>query len=104
MRRHRMKGDKEMELLIKFVKAVKSGNVSKIKECVKLGVDVNYADGADGCTALIDASKRGKKPEVIKTLLEAGADKNIKDDDEYTALDHAKELNYTKTIKILEEA
>ena len=54
-------------------------------------IDLNHPDN-DGWTPLIIASYRGK-PEVVRVLLAAGADKDRRNNDGKTALDWAIECN-----------
>ena len=61
------------------------------------------ATDEDNTTALISASEAGET-EVVRLLLENGADMNMKDDDEYTALDWAVEFGHTSVVELLEKA
>ena len=54
----------------------------------KAGADVN-AQGSRGWTALMLAAYSNPNPEVVTTLLEAGAKANIKNSDGRIALDYA---------------
>ena len=59
-----------------------------------------------GWTALLEAVILGngnqKYQEIIKILLDAGANKNISDNNNDSPLDHAKSKNQTKVIMLLE--
>jgi len=55
-------------------------------------IDLNHPNGS-GDTPLMGASYKGK-PEVVRVLLAAGADKDLRDDDGKTALDLA--IQYKK--------
>jgi ankyrin repeat protein len=52
-----------------------------------MGADINFQDD-EGFTVLMDAVY-DDKPSVVKILLEAGADKNLKNSDGRSALDIA---------------
>src|SRR5271157_1353911 len=52
--------------------AAKSGNLSKVKELLSQGADVNFRNNY-GATPLIEASLRGYEA-MVRTLLEHGAD------------------------------
>jgi hypothetical protein len=57
------------------------------KTIIKMGADINFQDD-EGFTVLMDAVY-DDKPSVVKILLEAGADKNLKNSDGRSALDIA---------------
>ena len=54
-------------------------------------IDLNHPDD-DGYTPLMTASGRGE-PEVVRVLLAAGADKDLRNKKGKTALDYAIEYN-----------
>ena len=54
-------------------------------------IDLNHPDNG-GFTPLMNVSYKGK-PEVVRVLLAAGADKDLRDNDGKTALDLAIEQN-----------
>ena len=56
----------------------------------------------DGWTALHCAALRGNI-QVVEALLNAGADKAVKDEDGYTALDHAQSQNHPAIVKLLRD-
>ena len=68
-----------------FVQAAKRGNNNKIKEFIKNGVDINTRNYDDKKTALMEACLN-RFLLVAKTLLEAGADPNLQDRYDRTAL------------------
>ena len=51
-------------------------------------IDLNHPKNTDGSTPLMTASYYGK-PEVVRVLLAAGADKDLRCNNGYTALDFA---------------
>lgn len=67
--------------------ALLSGSISRIKDAIKAGADVNTQDD-EGDTPLIKAVI-GMDVNIVKTLLENKADPNIENFDGATALDYA---------------
>ncbi|MEL6135755.1 MAG: ankyrin repeat domain-containing protein [Bacteroidota bacterium] len=57
--------------------AAENGNLELVKYHVKMGVDVNYQHPELLTTALIESTRYGHE-EVVKYLLEKGADPKIK--------------------------
>jgi ankyrin repeat protein len=82
-----------------FLKACRDGDLKKVKQLLKEGVDVNTKD-EDGWTALMYACLKGEK-KVAEFLIEKGVDVNAKDKNGRTALMIAKENGYDEIFKLL---
>lgn len=80
---------------------VKLGDITKVQELIAANVNLNYQDEY-GYTALIWASCYNK-PDMVKLLLEAGADKEIVDIDAHNALYWANYYNNLEVINILDK-
>lgn len=70
-----------------------------LKDRANANININEKD-KDGFTALMVAVKIKAPIEIIKTLLDEGADINSEDDWAYNALDHAVENNYVDAAKL----
>lgn len=81
---------------------VKLGNVTKVQELIAANVNLNYQDEY-GYTALIWAASYSK-PDMVKLLLEAGADKDITDIDKHNALFWANYYGHPEVIKLLNKS
>lgn len=83
--------------------AASEGDIREVKFLLKLGASPN-AEGVDGMTnALISASQNGHA-EVVRLLLEKGADVRRHDDQGETALERAREGHYPEIVSMLERA
>ncbi len=76
--------ESERQLIKTFLDAVEKGNVSKVKDLISRGANVNVKD-KDGWTALIIASFEGHI-EIAKELIANGTDVNAKANNGVTAL------------------
>ena len=89
----------------RFLKAAENGNLKKIKSMLNKEVNIKTLINAvdkENNTALILASKFGYS-EIVKILIENGADINIKNNDGKTALDYAEENDYKNIIQLLKK-
>ena len=103
-------------------KAVTSKNLKTVKNLVeKKGADVNYVrrineafyipvlmqavmdDSLKISTCLINKGSHNGNIELVKLLLEKGADKNCEDQHGMTAIKGAKEAGHTEIVEILSE-
>jgi cytohesin len=78
-------------------KAVRNGDLQKVKQAMANGLDINATDGNNN-TAL-DLALKNK--EIAELLIAEGADVNAKDEDGETPLDWAIEKNHTETADLL---
>jgi len=84
-----------------LLKASKKGILSIVQTSLKEGADVNNYN--HWITPLMWATINGHT-EVVKVLLDAGADVAITEVDGYDALSYATDLEYRDIIKLLKEA
>jgi len=85
-----------------IVRAVRKNNLNQVKELISQGYDINLPD-KNGDTALILAAYEGKT-EILKLLLEAGADVTVLDPGmKATALHAAAYAGRTEAAKLLIE-
>ncbi len=76
-----------------FLKLIKTGTPQSIQDAIDKGADVNAKDKSD-VTPLMLVAKSNPNPDVITTLLKAGADIEARDSpDRQTALIYAAEYN-----------
>ena len=90
-----------------LIRASDRGHVEIVKELLKTDIRVNHVNRM-GWTALFEAILLGggdeRHIEVVRLLIDAGADVNLPDKDGVTPLAHAKNRNYTGIIEILEKS
>ena len=90
-----------------FIDLVRTGTPQDVQAAINKGADIKDRDTEYGATPLACAAEQNPNPEVITTLLKAGANAKVKDNDGKTALDYAKKndkLEGTDALKQLEEA
>jgi ankyrin repeat protein len=90
-----------------LIRAADRGHVEIIRELLKTDIRVNHINRI-GWTALLEAIILGdggkRHTEVVRLLVDAGADVNLPDKDGVSPLAHAKSRNFTSIIKILESS
>lgn len=92
---------------VSVIPASERGHVDYVRRVVTTGVDVNHVNDL-GWTALLEAVILGDGGEVhqdiVRILLQAGADRTLCDRDGVSALEHARAKGHTELAAILEIA
>ena len=83
-----------------FCMAIVKGDQETVKKLIELGIDVN--EKSDGMTPLMYAA-RYNRTDIIKILVEKGAEINTKNSKGYTAMKFAKQSNAKEAVALLEE-
>ena len=90
---------------VAIIPASERGHVDYVRRVARTGIDVNHVNDL-GWTALLEAvilSDGGPRhQDVVRALLEVGADRSIGDNDGVTALEHARARGYTEIAALLE--
>jgi ankyrin repeat protein len=81
-----------------FAKLLKSGTPREVEAAIRSGADVNSRYYGTGVTALTVAARDNNDPEVIKLLINAGADIHASDEDGETPLIGAATYNKNPEI------
>lgn len=84
-----------------FCKAVMQGDLETVKKLIELGEDVNQKSLG---MAPIHFAARYNKVEVLKTLIDNGADLRLKCDKGFTAVKYAELSNAQEALAVLENA
>lgn len=87
--------------LTPFCKAIMNGDTATVEKMIQLGEDVNRK--SLGKTPVIFAA-RYNQPEILKMLLENGADPTIRCDKGYSAMKYAELSNATEAMQVLRQA
>ena len=89
---------------LSVIPASERGHVKYVRRVVRTGIDVNHVNRL-GWTALLEAVILGdggsRHQEIVRILLDAGADPTVTDHRGMTALDHALAKGYTRLARIL---
>ena len=80
--------------------AILTGNLEAVKQHVKIGTEINRKDAITGSTPLITAASFGKD-DIVKVLIDAGADLSLKNNDGATALHSAAFFCRVEIVQIL---
>ena len=92
---------------VSVIPASERGHVEYVRRVVSTGIDVNHVNRL-GWTALLEAVILGdggaRHQEIVRILLDAGADASIGDHDGVTALEHAERLGFAEIAAILRSA
>jgi uncharacterized protein len=83
--------------------AVLTGNLEVVKQHINAQTDINQKEAMSGSTPLISAATFGKN-EIVKALIDAGADLSIKNNDGSTALHTAAFFCRVEIVQMLIDA
>ncbi len=87
-----------------LIAAAHLGHITVVRELIEAGAPLDHINNI-GWTALIEAVVLGDggraHRDIVRMLVDAGADKSIEDREGRTPLDHAKAREYAKIVKIL---
>jgi uncharacterized protein len=90
-----------------LIPACERGHVEVVKELLRTEVDINHVNRL-GWTALLEAiilSDGGPRhQEIVRLLIQAGADMNLPDGDGISPLQHARTKGFTSIVHMLESA
>jgi ankyrin repeat protein len=84
-----------------FDMAITYDNREMVYYLLEQGVDVNQTNRKSGFTALMAAACYGRV-EIVKLLLEKGADQYAKDIKGFSAIDFARKMNKKSVLKLLD--
>ncbi len=90
-----------------LIRAADRGHVEVIRELLNTEIEIDHVNRL-GWTALLEAIILGdggpRHTEVVRMLVDAGADVNLADRDSVTPQEHARRNNYDEMVSILEGA
>lgn len=90
---------------VSVIPASERGHVDYVRRVVTTGIDVNHVNDL-GWTALLEAVILGdggeRHQQIVRILIDAGADRSLGDTEGVTALEHARAQGYAAIAQILE--
>ena len=91
---------------VSVIPASERGHVDYVRRVVRTGIDVNHVNDL-GWTAMLEAVVLGdggrRHQEIVRILLDAGADPAISDKNGVTPLEHARSRGFDAIVQILQE-
>lgn len=82
--------------------AAASGDLKKVQDLLKAGVDINARDSVNGWTPLMQAAMAGKN-DIVKFLINNHADLDLQDQQKQTALFMAAKTGNTEAVALLRQ-
>jgi len=90
---------------VSIIPASERGHVAYVRRVAEAGIDVNHVNDL-GWTAMLEAVILGDGStayvDIVRILLDAGADPDIADNDGVTALEHARSRGFAEIERVLE--
>ena len=90
-----------------LIRAAERGHVRVVERLLRTDIEVNHVNNL-GWTALLEAIILGdggrSHTEVVRLLVEAGANVNLADGESVTPLEHARRRGYEEIVRILQSA
>ena len=90
-----------------LIPAAERGHVETVRTLIQAGTDLDHINNL-GWTALLEAiilaDGGPRHTEIVKLLVDAGADVNLADKERITPLQHARQRGYSAMVTILEHA
>ncbi len=93
--------DQRVDLNNKLFNASIQGKISRAKDLIRLGADVNAVGLSDSRPLHIASSIIGDRPEFVKLLIESGAELNPQNDEGQTPMHLAVLYGRTEALKVL---
>ena len=90
-----------------MLEAARDGKLEELELCLEHNPHIDFPEQEEGCSALILAAYEGHL-ECVRALLDAGANDDVQDFDNMTALGYADDAaedgdeNYVQILKLLE--
>ena len=84
-----------------FDMAITYDNMAMVEYLIEQGRDVNQTSRKSGFTPLMAAACYGRV-EIVKKLLECGADQYVKDSKGFSAIDFARKMNKKSVLELLD--
>lgn len=92
---------------VSIIPASERGHVAYVRRVADSGIDVNHVNDL-GWTAMLEAVILGDGStayvQIVRILLDAGADPDIADKDGVTALEHARSRGFTEIARLLDRS
>ncbi|WP_121616020.1 ankyrin repeat domain-containing protein [Virgibacillus halodenitrificans] len=94
--------EEESDMKEQYFQAAEQGDVAKLKEVIKAGIDINITDD-EGRTAAMIATY-ANKPEAVKLLIEKGINIDLRDNMQNNPFLYAGAEGYLEILKLTIEA
>ena len=94
---------KKAEMIIREINKEDKANLNLVNDLIALGADLEWQDKEDGSTALHWCANKNR-PEILRMLIDAGADLNMQDNRGRTPLQYCVDWNHPEIARMLLDA